>query len=650
MSGSVDSARAVTPSSPLGRRGVLHALRGRAAEPGHGHDAGAALVLVIGSMLVLAMLAMTALAYTMQSQTFARYSQDHTGAMAAAQSGIEDIISRLNRDDAYADTLDCTGNPALVAPTTSGTNSCGWTTTTPVGWQPVVPGETDPDAAHFHYAIDGSRALLEGTVLVTATGRVNGEYRTIEAAVGKGGSTDYVYYTDFESADPSNVQAYPSTPAAACGGAGYDGAQYWYEGRNTKGCVEITFISGDHLNGGVFTNDSAWSNGAHFEDGFISANPDCLTVTGSTSTWKNCLRNSGGSTSTANFYGIRPAHDDPLYLDDTSAAFATFPGCHYYGSTRIIFNANGTMTVWNKTVNNGGTAPRAESGPVGTPTCGSLADLDSPAGATVPVPDQMVVYVAPAPAAANRVQCNADEIGGPAGRELPLGTYDRTTHSLTGTHPDYTYDTSMTETTKTCQEGNLYVEGTVNGRVTVAAAQSVITTGDLVLAGGRNGDDILGLVATNSVEVFHPRLTTYEWERRYSDCRTWGWGSRTYQYCPTSASEVGSWPTRYTDPTTGGLVPLNGIQIAGSIQTLQHSFYVQQYDVGGSAGTLNVWGSIAQRWRGIVGKGSNGYTKLYEYDRRLIYGPPPYFPRWTNAQWSLRYSGEIQNPASVKVT
>lgn len=62
----------------------------------------------------------------------------------------------------------------------------------------------------------------------------------------------------------------------------------------------------------------------------------------------------------------------------------------------------------------------------------------------------------------------------------------------------------MTETTKYCQVGNLYVQGVVKGRVTLASSQSVITTGDLVLAGGLNGTDMLGLVATNSVEVYHP--------------------------------------------------------------------------------------------------------------------------------------------------
>jgi Tfp pilus assembly protein PilX len=613
-----------------------------------------ALVLVVGSMLVLAMLALTALAFSVQSQRFARYTQDYSGGMAAAQSGIEDYISRLNRDDGYGNALDCT-NLALQGPMPAASNTCGWTTTTEPGWLPVVPGETDVDAAHFHYSVDATRSRSEGTIIVTSTGRVNGEYRTVEAAVGKGGSTDYVYYTDFESADPSNVQAY--TPSGAtdpdCGSAGYDSALYWYEGRRYSGCKEITFISGDHLYGAVFSNDAVLSNGGNFHDGFSSANPGCSTVTGTTSTWRNCLRQDGKN-STANFYGIRPQLSEPLYLDDTSAAFATYPGCHYYGSTRVIFNANGTMTVWNKKSNNGDTAPTAIPAPgLPTPTCGTLDALDSASGATVPVPDPMVVYVDDAPAAVPRRQCDSGEIGGPSGRTLPLGTYDRAVNGTTGTsQPGYNYDTNMFETTKTCASGNLYLEGTLNGRVTVASAQSIIATGDVVLAGGRNGDDMLGLVATNSVEVFHPQLASYVWVKRNAQCGTSG--STSYRYCIDGTSaEVSGWPKRYVDPTTGGYNPSAGIQIAGSIQTLQHSFLVQKYNLGPQKGTLNVFGSIAQRWRGIVGQtdswgNQHGYNKLYEYDSRLVTSAPPYFPRWVNSQWSLRYSGELSTPGELK--
>ena len=629
-----------------------------------GDDAGMALVLVVGSMLVLMMLALTALAFSLQSQRFARYTQDYTSGMAAAQSGIEDYISRLNRFDRYGDSVDCT-NPALQGPMAPLSNTCGWTLTTLAGWLPVTPGETDPDAAMFHYSADTTRNVSEGTILLRSTGRVNGEYRTVEAAIGKGGSTDYVYYTDFESADPANVQAYRAgnsnakpeggAALAACGGTGYDPALYWYEGRNNVDCQEITFISGDVLDGPVFTNDAAWSDGGHFMQGFTSANPGCETVTTTTGTWRNCLRNSGGSSSTADFNLIQPKPaDDPLYLDDTSAAFAAFPGCHYYGSTRIVFNSNGTMTVWNKRINNGNTAPLAIPAPgLPTPTCGDPSDLDLAAGATVPVPNEMVVYVGARPGSVARQQCNAGELGGPSGKTLPLGTYDRAVHKTTGSsHPTYTYDTNMVETKKYCAEGNLYAQGTLNGRVTLAAAQSIIATGDIVLADGRNGGDMLGLVATNSVEVFHPLVADYQWVRRNQNCGTSG--TTSYRYCATSdGAEVSGWPTRYTDPTTASVNPSSGIQIAGSIQTLQHSFLVQKYADGAFRGTLNVFGSIAQRWRGIVGQTDSsgqqhGYNKLYEYDRRLITAAPPYFPKWVSAEWSLRYSGEINTPAAVR--
>ncbi len=649
-----------TTRNPAGR-GVL-----RRIARSRGDESGMALVLVVGSMLVLAMLALTALAFTVQSQKFARYSQDYTGAMAAAQSGIEDLISRLNREDAYADSVDCT-NLALRGPMTPTSNTCGWNLSTPAGWLPVVPGETDPAAAHFHYTIDGSLSISDGTVMVRSTGRVNGEYRTIEAAVGKGGSTDYVYYTDFESGDPSNVQIYKpgvSNPASKatggaslpqCGSTGHEAALHWWEGRHAYPCAEITFGGDDVLDGAVFSNDSVWSasayGGATFLDGFTSANPACNTVTATTSTWRNCLRHNNGASSIADFNGIRPTYSELLYLDDTSAAFAAFPGCHYFGATRVIFSASGNMTVWNKTVNNGGQAPQAITGPTGvTPSCGTLSALNSSAGATVPVPDKMVIYVGAAPSSVTRVMCNAGEIGGPSGRTLPLGTYDRTVHRTSGSsHPSYEADENMTETTKTCQEGNLYVEGTLNGRVTLAAAQSIIVTGDVVLAGGRNGDDILGMVATNSVEVMHARMRNYTWQYTNTSCTPVGSGG-SYKYCPSgTAWEDSAWPRRYPDPTTGTNNPAAGLQIAGSIQTLQHSFLVQKYDVGGHKGQLNVFGSIAQRWRGAVGTSApQGYDKLYQYDRRLIFGPPPYFPRWTNAQWSLRYSGEVNTPTGIK--
>lgn len=621
-----------------------------------GDDEGSGLVLVVGSMMVLAMLALTALAYTLSSQRFARYDQDFSAAMSAAQAGVDDFISRLNRQDGYGTVVDC-ANVAWQGPDV-GTNSCGWGPSTPVGWQALDVHDTTKAAGAFHYTVDATQSRTTGTITLTVTGVVHGVYRTIQTTVGKGGSTDYVYYTDFESADPANVQAYdPATTAGwstakkdACGINGYGQALYYYEGRGSQGCVEITFIGGDELDGEVFTNDSILgtaqtiggvSTKPSFRQRVSTAYPQCANAGSTNSSWESsCLR----SGSVANFNSVKPQYAAPLRLDDTSAAFAAYPGCHYYGSTRIEFNAGGTMTVWNKKSVNNSTAPVATADATGTrPTCGSLDALDSAAGATVAVPDQMVVYVDTSTAPMR--QCYAGEIGGSGSRTLPLGTYSSANPATPAWNSaSYTTDTNMTETTKACARGNLYVEGTVKGRVTLASAESIIATGDLVLAGGMNGTDMLGLVATNSVEVFHPRLATVAPVKVNSWCNN----NCSYKWDTGAESEVAGWPTRKSDPTVGRVNPTSGIQIAGSIQTLQHSFLVQKYSVGGALGNLMVNGSIAQRWRGIVGQGTNGYLKDYNYDTRLQYAAPPYFPRWAKSQWSLRYSGEIDTPAAVR--
>lgn len=609
-------------------------------------DSGMAMVLVMGSMVTLMVLVLAALAYVMQSERFARHDQDYSSAMSAAQAGVDDYISQLNRNDRYYASVDCS-NAALQGPRAAA-NSCGWGSSTPSGWVPVEPGTTDATAPHFHYSVDASKAMTDGTVMVTSTGRSKGVYRTIEAAVGKGGSTDFVYYTDFESADPANQISYPGgTRLEQCGALGNARAKYFWQGRTN--CSEITFIANDTLDGRVFSNDSILSSNARFEMGIESANTRCLNVTANSNTWNQCLR----PNSTARF-GKQPVYSSALYLQDTSAEFATHPGCHYYGATRIVFNANGTMTVWSADSDTPG-AQLAVPTPEGvTPSCGTGAALASAAGATVPVPHDMVVYVASS--GAERRQLRAGEIGGPTNQKLPLGTFAESHLATPRSADSYTYDLNMTDPTRLKGEGNLYVQGVLKGRLTVAAEQSVVVTGDVVLAGGKDGDDMLGLVATNSVEVMHPRMVRVQ--ATSAGRNTFTWGNRT----PVANSEGeagtgnylsdGTWPKRYADPTVGRNNPASGVQIAGSIQTLQHSFYVQRYNIGPKQGTLLVTGSIAQRWRGAVGSGTGssmtGYEKLYTYDQRLKFSAPPYFPHWANSEWSSRYSGELQTDERVK--
>jgi hypothetical protein len=632
---------------------ALAALR-RSVRRRRSDDSGVALVIVVGSMLVLAMFLMVGLTYAISSTKFSRIDQDYTAAMTAAQSGVEDYISRLNRDDNYGRVPDCTNNPAMVNPT-----DCGGAD---YGWSPVVPLETDPAAPHFHYSIDASRGYTEGTIMVTSTGRANGVYRTIEVAVGKGGSTDYVYYTDFESADPDNRVAYPSgAPSRACGRDGAPLASYFWQGRS--GCQEIQFGTADVLDGRVFSNDAVLSRGGRFLQGIESAYPNCSNVVpGTRSTWNRCLRTGSDYTATgANAtFGQAPAYDNLLLLPDNSAAFADYPGCHYYGATRIILNSNGTMTVWSKDSNFTGAVTSVAPDGGTAPSCGSGTALASTAGATVQVPNDMVVYVAGSPTtgpgAVTRRLLYGGEIGGVSGRTLPVHSYSASTPATpTALNQSYTVDKSMLDARKYRGEGNVYLQGVLSGRVTIAAAQSIVVTGDLLLADGLNGGDILGLVATNSVEVMHPRVQTVTSTRQSVSCGrhctyyVYSWGTPSDGAYPAT-----TWPQRIPDPATGTNNPTTGLQIAGSIQTLQHSFTVQEYNWGRSRSTngdLAVRGSIAQRWRGAVGTAGSpgtGYNKDYAYDVRLRYTAPPYFPHWVNAQWSLRYSGELPTPAVLK--
>ncbi len=227
--------------------------------------------------------------------------------------------------------------------------------------------------------------------------------------------------------------------------------------------------------------------GATFQSSFETSTPGCKTATGPN--YAGCLRSGSpipvyGSTTTP----IPPIYADPLYLDDTSAKFATYPGCHYYGATRVKFNVSpaGTMNVWSKD---------SVGKSTGT-NCGTFTAVGGYTATNIPVPTDQVIY---ASAGSATHQCLSGEIGD----GLPLGTYSGSSTV------SYTYDQTMLNNDQFCGQGNLYVEGNVQGRVTLAAENSIVVTGDIVLSNGINGTDLVGLVAGNSVEVYHPWVDTW---------------------------------------------------------------------------------------------------------------------------------------------
>lgn len=153
--------------------------------------------------------------------------------------------------------------------------------------------------------------------------------------------------------------------------------------------------------------------------------------------------------------------------------------------------------------------------------------------------------------------------------------------------------------------GDIYIQGTYSTGLTVSAANNVIVTSSILNSTDPDGQTAptgsatLGLVADNYVRVKH---------------------------------------TCSGNP---------GVTIDGAILTLAHSFFVDNYDCGGThQGELTVQGAIAQQFRGIVGQvGGNGYLKNYSWDPRLGVILPPYLFDLQATEWTVYRESLCQGSA-----
>ncbi len=165
--------------------------------------------------------------------------------------------------------------------------------------------------------------------------------------------------------------------------------------------------------------------------------------------------------------------------------------------------------------------------------------------------------------------------------------------------------------------GNVYVKGKYTESLTIGAANDVIVVGNTTTTGGSTGGEpsgtaTLGLIATNFIRVYHPVKET--------SCGT----TCTNTSSSCNETNMTASEAEKSKELFGG-TPENVIVDAAILST-KHSWIVDNYLCGNSLGTLTVWGSIAEFWRGPVGSGSHGYSsKNYNYDERLQTNQPPSF-------------------------
>jgi hypothetical protein len=168
---------------------------------------------------------------------------------------------------------------------------------------------------------------------------------------------------------------------------------------------------------------------------------------------------------------------------------------------------------------------------------------------------------------------------------------------------------SNTDTTASIKEelpcGTIYVKGKYAESLTLGAEKDIVVKGNIwpesigssVPTSGTmpktpSGTVTLGLIATNYVRVYHA--------------------------C-SGGSEEG----------------LKNPWIFAAILSTSHSFLVDNDACGKPLGELNVFGAIAQNFRGIVSGNGDGYIKNYNYDDRLATDEPPYFLAPLKAGWKI---------------
>jgi hypothetical protein len=576
----------------------------RRLRPSSSEDGGYALLVVLGVGVMLLALVTTALTVASSGYRKAGKDDDWNAALSAAYGGLEEYQSRLANDSTYAKY----GNPS--SPFTAATDS---TVSLPSGGNPAfgvgaagtwaqIPGSDGK--ASYRYEVDNSAYSATGTLRLRVTGRVDGQTRTVVADLRQSGFIDYLYFTDFEVADPDYATTTPSRDPLCKRHA-------WDDPTRPAGCKIIQFGAMDTINGPVHSNDQLVLCGGTFKGAVTTSNPNAV------------YSRPSGCPSASFTVGTGPTFASSLDLPATNGEMRTEtqndlpdvprPGCLYTGPTSITFNPNGTMTVvspWTKYTNRSFSPGVASANPAacGQPGTGA-GQLGSAGGATVPVLDENLLYVQDVPR--DSTDPNSWPTTGPQAlpadfslvaatpisstnpqEKTPAGwKFHSTRYPLAGSGgvdgEGTPKGTNPSNLAYGPYNGDLFVQGTVNGATTVAAENFVYVIGDLRYADV--ADDVLGLVGNNSVWVWNPIRPN---------------GS----LINTSANRT----------------------IHAAIISVEHTFTVQNYENGPNRGTLTVLGAIAQRFRGPVATTSggsivSGYAKSYSYDTRLRYTAPPKF-------------------------
>ena len=418
----------------------------------------------------------------------------------------------------------------------------------------------------------GSTGTLTAAAQCTTNAANTNQFAQVDIVVQF--STDsflnYIYYTQYETAAPSAAPYEIQTggPNNSTGCWQYETARNSVANANTDNCADIEFASGDVVEGPLYTDDYIETCGSptlgrpgSSDPVFTQGNLGCPSGT-----------NSKGQTT---FSGSTPAYANPpqtptgLQPPATNLSLASAATYTFNGATDITLKGT-TFTAVNK---------------------------QYPSGVTDPLNGSTVIWVQ-----TNSTTGDGEGIGCPDAYTPYATKYDDVADSA-GSQSAW-YDSKDTG----C--GDAYVSGYYNASATIASDTDIVIKGNLCAASSSSscpitptGAALLGLIPNNFVRVYHPMNRA---------------AVSSYNPAPCTASSGFGSPSNQTGTLTNPVID-------AAILAVNDSFIVDNSDCGASLGTLNVYGAIAQRFRGIVAVPPAGYVKNYVYNSNLRYTEPPSF-------------------------
>jgi Tfp pilus assembly protein PilE len=318
----------------------------RAAREALGAEDGFTLALAMITLLIAGVLVAAALTATGGDSYLVRNDLDQKKAYYAAQAGVSDYAFHLNQDVNYW--TYCTG-----VPTPNAVNQDGSTTN-----RRSVPGSTDETYAIELLPATGQAAcspaspvasMIEstgpaaGTFRIRATGYSRGVQRSIVATFRRRSFVDFIYYTVYETLDPSAYQSQSDRTAAA---SACD--VFWRNGRQPANgsrnyCSQIYFKTGDVINGPFHTEDELAVCGTPV---FGRNAQDAIEVVAPAP--GHSTQGNSGCTDSPTFKGTYTTSANSLQPPPTNAQLAqiVLPGYTWTGQTHITLNGS-NMTVTN---------------------------------------------------------------------------------------------------------------------------------------------------------------------------------------------------------------------------------------------------------------------------------------------------------------